>query len=210
MKRRWSCIAAASILTVCSYSIRGSDPDLPMLRSTTQDFLKFWYVDRAYGRLMGFIARDNEFAVPEIRSQFRVAEGNSPWMEIFQRAFPSEGPRPASLKEAIQYSYAGREGSNTLSPLNTARGLLVDPFAVVDPVSVPAGSLFPRPDATPGQRERYDAVAKYLDRLRREYKGKMYLVLYATKPPQLLEEGVVLYWIVEGSAWKLAMLQGTD
>ena len=183
---------------------------MPMLRATTQEFLTLWYVDRAYGRLMDFIARDNEFAPREGRLQFRLAEGRSPWMEIFQRAFPAEGPRVSSLKEAIQYSFPGTGGSKGLTSLNVTRGLLLDPFAIVDPVSVPPGSLFPQPDVTPAQRERFDAVAKYLDHLRRGYQGKMYLVLYATRGPQLLDEGVVLYWIAEGPAWKLAMLQGTD
>ena len=64
--------------------------------------------------------------------------------------------------------------------------------------------------ASTKERELFDNRAKYLDHLTREYKRRLYVVLYATKGSGLLRENVVLYWILEDSSWKVAMFQGTD
>jgi hypothetical protein len=89
-------------------------------------------------------------------------------------------------------------------------GKLSDPFAIVDPGSTPLGSYFPPPGLSPDELSRLNIRAQYTDHLRRTDPGRLYLVVYATKSPHLKLRGVVLYWILEGSDWKLALAQATD
>jgi hypothetical protein len=176
------------------------------LRETVQQFLNAWYVQADYARLDGFIARDNMLSQTAPASE-------SPWRKYFQEAFRDDPPaKAASLNDAIAYhEMTLPTGLQRLQYLNrNSAGKLSDPFAIVDPGSTPLGSYFPPPGLSPDELSRLNIRAQYTDHLRRTDPGRLYLVVYATKSPHLKLRGVVLYWILEGSDWKLALAQATD
>jgi hypothetical protein len=53
-------------------------------------------------------------------------------------------------------------------------------------------------------------VAGFLYHLTQAYKGKLYVVLYTVKGPDMLKETAVTYWIQENGTWKIAAFMGTD
>ena len=173
------------------------------LRDTVQAFLNAWYVQADYNHLRQFIAQDNFF---------RAQNPQSRWQSYFQAAFKPSTAKPASLSDAIAYhEMTVPKGLPKLQYLNVGSTRKpADPFAIIDPASTPPGAYFP-PAGQPASASPHLSVrAQYFDHLRRTYSGRLYLVVYATRSPGLVPEGVVLYWILEGSDWKLAISQTTD
>ena len=181
------------------------------LLSTVKDFLNTWYITRDYGRLMQFVAKDNALSDQGIRSEMSRDGHEVSWSQIFGAGVPSRSARFAKLEDAITYSIPSLPAdSGRLKYLNAGPGGEVkDPFAIIDPASAPPGSLLPRADLPERERLEFDSLARYLDRLNRDYKGHLYVVVYTTKGRDLPRETAVLYWILE-DGWKLALFQGTD
>jgi len=181
--------------------------DWHALRTVAREFVTAWYVKHADSKdLNRYVATDNEFTVPGILTQLKMT-GKSPWQSVFTAAFSKGAPSILSLKDAIQYSIPSTPGPNQPKPLNVTDGVLDDPFAVLDPSTLPHGTLFPNVESPARGTTNYSPRATYLNHLRNTYSGKLYLVVYSTKGPSLIESGFVLYWILEGADWKLAMLQ---
>jgi hypothetical protein len=191
-------------------------PPLPVpvnapLRTVAEAFLTAWYVNRDYDGLKKYIASDNEFAFLPIHTQTQLAPGKR-WTQIFQHAFKSAGGHILTLTDAINYSKPAPEARlASLKFLNeNSSHQFSDPFAVIDPASAPPGTYFPPLNLPPERRGRFSPRAQFLDHLQRDYPGRLQLVVYATKSPDLSQEGVVLYWVFEDSQWRLAGFQSTD
>jgi hypothetical protein len=181
-----------------------STEDLAALRGTVSTFLNAWYRLADYGALAQFVAQDNFF--------HEMPQALPKWQSYFKAAFKPDSPKPKSLADAVKFPQITLpKGSPELRYANAgpARKLL-DTYAIIDPQSAPRGAYFPPADISPDRLQNLNARARYLDHLRRAYPGRLYLVVYATKSPGLVREGVVLYWILEGSNWKLAIAQTTD
>jgi len=174
------------------------------LRTSVEAFLNSWYVKRDYEGFARSIATDNIFS-------FAQSLGGSPWNQSFQGAFrtPNRTEPVRRLTDAIGVSEITLpKGSARLRYLNVnPAGKISDPFAIIDPASTPPGMFLPRPDLP---IERQDRSTQFLTHLERNYPGRLYLVLYVTKNPSLIQTGIVMYWILEASDWKLAAIRGSD
>jgi hypothetical protein len=181
------------------------------IRTVVQQVLQTWYVKQDYTALIQFIAKDNAFSFPPIREEMHVASTPSQWGKLFHEAFTDRSEHFGQLREAIGFSVDNSSDARSMRFLNANQlGNVEDPFGIVSPDSVPPGMFFPLIDVSPKQRARFDPRAEYLDHLNRDYKGHLFVVLYATKGAGLLKETAVLYWILENDNWRLAAFQGTD
>jgi hypothetical protein len=180
------------------------------IQTTVQQFLQAWYVDKKPpAELKSYIAKDNGFNLPQLRpSGAPLTEARTdPETQLFTGAF-ARGPSTAeivpskTLNDAIEYPPAKRPSTaRTTGP----SCLTSNEFAICRPELLPKGAVLPT--AKPAGN---DPVANYLWHLTQAYKGKLYVVLYATKGAGLLRETAILYWIQEGNSWKLAAFQGTN
>lgn len=187
------------------------------LRYAVTRFLSIWYLKRDLSGLMQYVAKkDDVFDFPAVREEINFDKKSNPWEQTFSGAFTApkaEIEQSNDLKGVIQFNLPTVPGEKPLHFRNAEQGRPPsDPFAIAAPDDLPPGSFFPlkRENVSQAEWEKYDGVAKYLDMIRQRYKGHVYVVLYATKGRSMVQEGVVLYWILENNSWKLAMFQGTD
>lgn len=202
----------ASVLVLCSLL-----PPQPLhaqadVQKTVRDFLQAWYVDRqGPEQLKSYIAKDNGFYLAQSAqpSTTRAATASTdPVNRLFTGAF-TKGPigaelgTPKTLSEVIEYAPAKKPAARASTGQQTC--LTSIEFAVCKPEQLPKGAVLPanKPSGS-------DPVANYLWHLNEDYKNKLYIVLYSTKGAGLLRETAILYWIQEGSSWKLAAFEGTN
>lgn len=181
------------------------------IQAAVRSFLQAWYVDKkSPDELKSFVAKDNGFNIlPKAPlSKTPVTQSHAdPLRELFTRAFvpPPVGARfepPKSLGDAIEFPPAKNPGALTRSGPGT---IVSSEFAIYKPEALPKGSFLPA-----GKPNGNDPVANYLYHLTQAYKGKLYVVIYATKGAGMLQETAVTYWIQENWAWKLAAFMGTN
>lgn len=202
MKARYTSFILSVTIVLATVRISNGQ-DLMTLRSTVQLFLSLWYVQQNYDKLLPYIAKDNAFADKGISKEIKFTPTES-WTGIFKQAFRNSSQH-LELKDAIEYPAEFKE--ENVKILNEP---VQDRFAIIDPESPGASQYLPPTNVSATQREHFDARAKYLDHLRRDYKGKFYIVVYDTQNSALLREIAVLYWISETGQWKLAAFQGTE
>lgn len=207
-------------LTRNHFSAQAQVPNVPEIQGsscsgdiqeTVQRFLSTWYIDKNFGSLLGFVARDNVYNAANLET-LGLKSSSALWLRLFSDAFESSSNRISKLEGALEYhkpafrdparnlQYANSEAVNSGAAL----------YGIIDPGSVPDGAVFPRSAATDLQRAHWDVQAKYLEHLRQDYRMKLYVVIYATVGPGLVRETVVQYWIKEGNCWRLSALQGTN
>jgi hypothetical protein len=203
MKTRYASFLLSVAIVLATVRVL-SGQDLVTLHSTVQQFLSLWYVQKNFEKLLPYIATDNAFADKGIRQEMKFTPTES-WTGIFKQAFRNPSQH-LELKDAIEYPAEFKE--ENVKILNAEP--VQDRFAIIDPESSGASQYLPPTKVSGPQRERFDARAKYLDHLRRDYKGRFYIVVYNTENPTLLREIAVLYWIAEAGEWKLAAFQGTE
>jgi hypothetical protein len=186
-------------------------------------FLKAWYLDRDVSKLSEFIANDNAFQFEpvqrEIRAETRYCKApHDCWKEVFEKAFTGAGPRLQSLNQAIRFT------SPSPAPAWLSKGrfsLLLGGessslYKTYDSRLPPPGTFFPKPVPKESlffaatNQPRFNARALFLDHLRRDYDGRLQILVYSVIGPGLVREDAILYWILEGQQWKLAAFQGTD
>jgi len=182
------------------------------VQKTVRDFLQAWYVDRqSPEQLKSYIAKDNGFNLAQSAqpSTARAATAlTDPVNRLFTGAF-TKGPigaelaTPKTLSEVIEYAPAKKPAAMASTGQQTC--LTSIEFAVCKPEQLPKGAVLPA-----NKPSGKDPVADYLWHLNQDYKNKLYIVLYSTKGAGLLRETAILYWIQEGSSWKLAAFEGTN
>jgi hypothetical protein len=182
------------------------------VQKTVRDFLQAWYVDRqSPEQLKSYIAKDNGFNLAQNAqpSTARAATASiDPVNRLFTGAF-AKGPTkaelatPKTLSEVIEYAPAGKPRAKASTGQQSC--LVTIEFAVCKPEQLPKGAVLPA-----NKPSGKDPVANYLWHLNQNYKNKLYIVLYSTKGAGLLRETAILYWIQEGSSWKLAAFEGTN
>lgn len=202
-------ISSAAVGIVASLLLLHAQGDIqPAVRA----FLQAWYVDKkSPDELKSFVAKDNGFKlIPAATpSKAPLTEARAdPLHELFARAFvsPPVGMRfepPKSLSDAIEFPPAKAPGA--MRTMSSQGAIVSSEFAIYKPEALLRGSFFPA-----GKPGGIDPVANYLYHLTQAYKGKLYVVIYATKGAGMLQETAVTYWILENGAWKLAAFMGTD
>ena len=182
------------------------------VQTTVRDFLQAWYVDRkSPEQLKSYIAKDNGFNLAQGAqpSTARAASASTdPVNRLFMGAFTkgtvgAEFAAPKTLSEVIEYAPAKK--STAMASTGQQTCLTSIEFAVCKPEQLPRGAVLPA--KKPSGK---DPVANYLWHLNQDYKNRLYIVLYSTKGAGLLRETAILYWIQEGSSWKLAAFEGTN
>jgi hypothetical protein len=186
--------------------------------------LNAWYKEREFSTFLKYLSSDNFYArttLNQMQAEGYSASRNNDfeksWKDIFDGAFtsPSAGrsrfrgevtqeltfPRPSLAPEA-------RSRLNFIE----APGNKENQLKVLDPLSAPDGALFPPLTLSSSEKNKFDAVAWYLDYLYRKYaqKRQLFVVGYATNEPSLVREGGVQYWIYKDGKWGLAFFHGTD
>jgi hypothetical protein len=180
------------------------------IQSVVRAFLQAWYVDKkSPDELKSFIAKDNGFNLQQKTPSSRpgTAAQADPIRELFRSAFvpPKVGERidpPKSLSDAISFPPSQQPGAQTRSGPGA---IITNEYAIYKPEALPKGSFLPT-----GKPSGTDPVANYLYHLTQAYKGKLYVVVYATKGAGMLQETAVTYWIQENGEWKLAAFMGTN
>ena len=192
--------------------------------NAVEDLLKAWYMDRQFSSFVKYITSDNFYADSALHQMRAAGYSTIPekdfrksWKEIFEGAFASPSARHTRFRGVLTQELSFGEPSlppevrNRLS-FNKAPGNAEHPLRVLDPLSAPEGSLFPPLTVPPAEKNKFDAVAWYLDHLNRNYaqKRQLFVVGYATNDPGLVREGGVQYWIYKDGKWGLAFFHGTD
>jgi len=181
------------------------------IQGTVQKFLTAWYVDRDFASLLDFVAHDNVYNAANLDS-LGVKSPLALWSRLFSDAFESPSKRISTLESALEYHEPiFRDPAKRLRYVNSepvSSGAAR--YAIIDPDSAPAGSLFPRVDMQTTHNVQRDVQARFLEHLQKTYRDKLYVVIYATAGPSLVHETAVQYWIREGNCWKLSAFQGTN
>lgn len=187
-----------------------AQPATPDIYTTVRKFLKAWYIDHDDAALQSVTAHDSVYAqqtaIRQLGPRAATPAASTTWKNLFDTAFnpPSgiraEALRPRGLGQVIaRPPVTGAISSGGAGP----RGALAeDPFLVLDPKELPAGSLFP----SNTRSEHLSLRAQYLNHIRETY--PIYVVVYTTKSRDLIPETAILYWIEENGSWKLGMYQG--
>jgi hypothetical protein len=202
MKRHLLFLAVVPIILVLGWHSAAYTPYPSGLRQRAEEFLTNWYHRKPIAEMKEYIAKDNELSVPAIHEQMHLAE-QSGWEKLLSSAFIGEETPKGDLNTLIEYPPTA-----VLKPLNPTGGKSDAAFGILPPAL--ASSYFPPENVSVKTRDAFDPIAKYLYHLRHDYDQHLLLILYVTKSERLVRQGVVMYWILEDSKWKLAMLQGTD
>jgi len=192
--------------------------------NAVEGLLKAWYRDREFSSFIKYVASDNFYAHSALYQMRAAGYSTIPekdfrksWREIFEGAFTSPSARHTRFRGELTRELSFHAPS--LPPevpnrliFNKAPGKAEHPFRVLDPLSAPEGSLFPPLTLTVAEKNKFDAVAWYLDHLNRNYaqKKQLFVVGYATNDPGLVREGGVQYWIYKDGKWGLAFFHGND
>jgi hypothetical protein len=181
------------------------------ITKAVQTFLTTWYVERNFVGLLDFVARDNVYNAANLEN-LEVRGPSDLWLRLFSDAFESSSTKVSKLENILQFQEPVFEDTDTkLRYLNreaVASGSAT--FGIIEPDSLPSGSLFASLSATDSEREHWNVQARFLDHLREAYHSKIYVVMYAVTGPGLVHETAILYWIKEGDCWKISAFQGTD
>lgn len=176
------------------------------IQTAVTSFLQAWYVEKASpAQLKSFIANDNGFQLQAPAIAPRTARQADPVTQLFTGAFvpPKIGERalsPKSLSDVIEYSPA-KSSAVRANPGD----IVTNEYAIYKAESLPKGSLLPA-----GKPAGTDPVANFLYHLTQAYPNKLYVVLYAVKGANMLQETAITYWIQEAGVWKLAAFMGTN
>jgi|HubBroStandDraft_5_1064220.scaffolds.fasta_scaffold109286_2 hypothetical protein len=181
------------------------------IKEAVQRFLTTWYVDRDFVSLLDFVAKDNVYNAANLEN-LGVKSPAALWSRLFSDAFESSSARVAKLQGPLQYHEPDfDEPDIKLRYINSeAVKSGAAAYAIIEPDSLPSGSLFAPSQATDVQRSRWNLQAKFLDYLREAYRSKLYVVIYSVTAPGLVHETVIQYWVKEGDCWKISAFQGTD
>jgi hypothetical protein len=179
------------------------------IESRVRAFLQAWYVDKKLDEMKSFIATDNGFNLQPAPSSNlpSASRAPDPVSTLFNGAFtpPKVGERtvaPRSLSDVIEYPPAKTQSR---APRAATGVIITNEFAIYPAEALPKGSYLPI-----GKPAGNDKVAGFLYHLTQAYKGKLYVVLYTVKGPDMLKETAVTYWIQENGTWKIAAFMGTD
>jgi hypothetical protein len=185
------------------------------LQGTVRAFLNEWYIQRSLDRLVDkFLAEDNAARTLTERGLLPNGVSRSYWSALFSQAF-EDGLGAMRFEELSQViTYKEPALPKFLGPLKYVNETPTnDHFAILAPNSIAENALFPTDGRNP---EEMDTEAGFLAHLKELYRlkdpehNRLNVVVYTTTAPGLLHEAVVLYWIQENGAWKLAAFQGTD
>jgi hypothetical protein len=181
------------------------------IKKVVERFLTTWYVEQDFSALLDFVARDNVYNAANLEG-LGVRTPSALWLRLFSDAFESSSTKVSKLENILQFHEPDfGDTDTTLHYLNQEEvksgGAT---YAIIEPKSVPSGSLFPATPATDKENVHWNIQARFLDHLREEYHSKIYVVVYAVIGPDLVHETAVQYWIEEGDCWKISAFQGTD
>src|ERR1019366_7957316 len=125
---------------------------------------------------------------------------------LFSDAFETSNSRIESLRDALRFevpSFAD-PGVHLKYVNNDDIEHGNAQYAIIDPDSLPDGTLFPAMEGLGNDRNEWDIQAQFLDHLRTTSRKQLFVVVYTTHGSGLVNETVFQYWIREGDSWKLA------
>jgi hypothetical protein len=181
------------------------------IRDAVNSFLTKWYVERDFPRLLEFVARDNIYNAANLEN-LGVRSSSDLWLRLFSDAFESSSARVSTLQHVLQFSEPDFGDTDTVLRYRNQEEVKSGSarYAIVEPESLPSGSLFAPAQAADAERARWNLQARFLNHLRESYHSKLYVVMYAVIGSGLVHETAIQYWIKEGDCWKISAFQGTD